>query len=50
MADLKGKEIKSQTLAELVEYISSNRGVITELVYPEVMKMVIGNFLFNVVC
>ena len=40
MADLKGKEIKRQTLTELVEYITSNRGVITEAVYPDIIKMV----------
>ncbi|KAL7754256.1 serine/threonine-protein phosphatase 2A 56 kDa regulatory subunit delta isoform [Sorochytrium milnesiophthora] len=37
--DLKGKEVKRQTLAELVEYITSNRGVITEEVYAEVFNM-----------
>ena len=40
MSDLKGKEIKSLALAELVEYITTNRGVITEPIYPEVMNMV----------
>ncbi|KAI3637116.1 hypothetical protein MIR68_004822 [Amoeboaphelidium protococcarum] len=39
MSDLKGKEIKRQTLSEMVEYISNNRGVITEPIYPEVIKM-----------
>ncbi|CAH1766886.1 9112_t:CDS:10 [Entrophospora sp. SA101] len=38
-ADLKGKEIKRSTLAELLEYISTNRGVITEPIYPEVVSM-----------
>jgi serine/threonine-protein phosphatase 2A regulatory subunit B' len=41
MSDLKGKEIKRQTLTELVEYITNNRGVITEPIYPEVIGMVI---------
>ena len=45
LSDLKGKEIKRQALQELVEYITNNRGVITENVYPEVMNMV-GNLLF----
>lgn len=40
VADLRGKEIKRTTLNELVEYISTGRGVLTEPVYPEVIKMV----------
>ena len=40
LSDLKGKEIKRQTLTELVEYITNNRGVITEPIYPEVVNMV----------
>lgn len=40
MADLKGKEIKRSTLNELVEYVSTGRGVLTEPVYPEIIKMV----------
>lgn len=43
-ADLKGKEIKRSTLAELLEYITTNRGVITEPIYPEVVSMVGNNF------
>ncbi|KAI9002685.1 phosphatase 2A regulatory B subunit-domain-containing protein [Gaertneriomyces semiglobifer] len=43
LSDLKGKEIKRQTLTELVEYVSNNRGVITELVYPEVINMFATN-------
>ncbi len=39
-AELKGKQIKTQTLHEMLEYITSQRGVITENVYPEVVKMV----------
>ncbi|CAG8728770.1 3850_t:CDS:10, partial [Funneliformis caledonium] len=38
-ADLKGKEIKRSTLAELLDYITTNRGVITEPIYPEVVSM-----------
>jgi hypothetical protein len=38
--DLRGKEIKRLTLTELVEYVSNNRGVLTETVYPDLMKMV----------
>jgi len=42
MADLKGKEIKRSTLNELVEYITAGRGVLTEPIYPETIKMVIN--------
>ena len=38
--DLKGKEIKRQALTEIVEYISANRGCITENIYPEALQMV----------
>ena len=38
-SDLKGKEVKRQTLMELVEYLQNARGVITEPIYPEVVKM-----------
>ncbi|KAL1460710.1 hypothetical protein WDU94_012663 [Cyamophila willieti] len=40
MTDLKGKEVKRSTLNELVEYITNGRGVLTEPVYPEIIKMV----------
>ncbi|RUS21281.1 armadillo-type protein, partial [Endogone sp. FLAS-F59071] len=38
-SDLKGKEIKRQSLQEMLEYITNNRGVITEPIYPEVINM-----------
>lgn len=41
-SELKGKEIKRQALSEILEYITNNRGVITEPVYPEVINMVIN--------
>lgn len=41
VADLKGKEVKRCTLNELVDYITGGRGVLTEPVYPEIIKMVI---------
>lgn len=37
-SDLKSKEIKRAALVELVEYITNNRGVITEPIYPEVIS------------
>lgn len=40
VADLKGKEVKRCTLNELVDYITGGRGVLTEAVYPEIIKMV----------
>lgn len=48
MSDLKGKEVKRLTLTELVEYITTARGVITENVYPDVISMVrLPCFPFN---
>ncbi|KAI9355737.1 phosphatase 2A regulatory B subunit-domain-containing protein [Zopfochytrium polystomum] len=43
LSDLKGKEIKRQTLTELVEYISNNRGIITDPIYPELINMFATN-------
>lgn len=40
VADLKGKEIKRASLNELVEHITGGRGVLTDPVYPEIIKMV----------
>ncbi|KAF9117445.1 hypothetical protein BGW39_002168 [Mortierella sp. 14UC] len=42
-SELKGKEIKRQTLTEILDYITNNRGVITEPVYPEVINMFATN-------
>jgi hypothetical protein len=39
-SELKGKQIKAQTLHEMLEYITTQRGVITDNVYPEVVSMV----------
>ena len=44
VADLKGKEIKRATLNEVVDYITAGRGVLTEAVYPEIIRMV--NIIF----
>ena len=43
VADLKGKEIKRATLNELVDYIAAGRGVLTESIYPETIRMVSGS-------
>jgi serine/threonine-protein phosphatase 2A regulatory subunit B' len=38
-ADVGSKQIKSQTLAEMLDWITTQRGVITENIYPEVVHM-----------
>jgi serine/threonine-protein phosphatase 2A regulatory subunit B' len=38
--ELKGKQIKTQTLHEMLEYITHHTGVITSSIYPEVVIMV----------
>ncbi|XP_067222900.1 serine/threonine-protein phosphatase 2A 56 kDa regulatory subunit gamma isoform isoform X4 [Chanodichthys erythropterus] len=39
LSDLKWKEVKRAALSEMVEFITHNRGVITEPIYPEVVHM-----------
>ena len=41
LSDLKWKEVKRAALNEIVEYVTHNRGVITDAIYPETVKMVI---------
>eukprot|EP01086_Lenisia_limosa_P015146 TRINITY_DN4750_c0_g1_i2.p1 TRINITY_DN4750_c0_g1~~TRINITY_DN4750_c0_g1_i2.p1 ORF type:complete len:563 (-),score=164.13 TRINITY_DN4750_c0_g1_i2:89-1777(-) len=43
MNDLKSKEIKRQTLLELVDFVMSSRNVLTDSVYPALVKMVSTN-------
>jgi serine/threonine-protein phosphatase 2A regulatory subunit B' len=43
VADLKSKEVKRACLNELVDYITATRGVLTEPIYPEVVKMIACN-------
>ncbi|KAI9484636.1 protein phosphatase 2A regulatory B subunit [Zychaea mexicana] len=38
-SELREKEIKRQTLQEILEYVNMNRGVLTEMVYPEIVNM-----------
>jgi len=45
-AEIKGKQIKAQTLHDLLEYITQQRGIITENLYPEVVNMVCTLFRF----
>ncbi|XP_065069469.1 serine/threonine-protein phosphatase 2A 56 kDa regulatory subunit gamma isoform-like [Rhopilema esculentum] len=39
LSDLKWKEVKRAALNEIVEYVTHNRGVITDPIYPETVKM-----------
>ncbi|CAI8007058.1 Serine/threonine-protein phosphatase 2A 56 kDa regulatory subunit delta isoform [Geodia barretti] len=39
LSDLKYKEVKRAAITELVEFMTSQRGVITELIYPEAVAM-----------
>jgi serine/threonine-protein phosphatase 2A regulatory subunit B' len=43
LSDLKWKEIKRAALNELVDYVTHQRGVITEPVYPEAVEMFAKN-------
>jgi serine/threonine-protein phosphatase 2A regulatory subunit B' len=43
LSDIKYKEVKRCALHEMVEYITTQRGVITEPVYPEAVAMFGGN-------
>ncbi|KAF7721784.1 Serine/threonine-protein phosphatase 2A 56 kDa regulatory subunit gamma isoform [Apophysomyces ossiformis] len=38
-SDLKGKEIKRQALQEMLEYVATTRGTITDSIYPDVIRM-----------
>lgn len=40
LSDLKWKEVKRAALHEMVEYLSTQNGVITEIIYPEAINMV----------
>uniref|UniRef100_A0A914V8Q5 Serine/threonine protein phosphatase 2A regulatory subunit n=2 Tax=Plectus sambesii TaxID=2011161 RepID=A0A914V8Q5_9BILA len=39
LSDLKYKEVKRAALNELIDYVTTNRGVLTEAVYPETVRM-----------
>ncbi|KAI8788859.1 serine/threonine-protein phosphatase 2A 56 kDa regulatory subunit alpha isoform, partial [Biomphalaria glabrata] len=43
VTDLKSKEIKRAALNELVDYITATRNVLTEPVYPEIVRMIACN-------
>jgi hypothetical protein len=40
LSDLKWKEVKRAALHEMVEYVTQQKGVITEPIYPEAVNMV----------
>jgi len=40
-AHLKSKEVKRATLNELIDHVTSGKGVLTEPSYPEIIKMVL---------
>lgn len=40
LSDLKWKEVKRTALNEMVEYVTKNKNVITEAIYPEAVNMV----------
>lgn len=46
VSDLKGKEIKRAALNDLSAYITHGRGVLTEAVYPEIIRMVCATTKF----
>jgi len=43
VAHIKGKEIKRECLNELVEFITAGRGVLTDAIYPEIIRMTGAN-------
>ena len=49
LSDLKYKEVKRAALNEIVDFITHNKGVITEPIYPEVTRMVNMSHLLCIV-
>jgi serine/threonine-protein phosphatase 2A regulatory subunit B' len=47
LSDLKYKEMKRTVLHEMVDYINSNRGVITEPIYGEAVHLVISHYTIS---
>lgn len=46
VSDMKSKEIKRACLAEIIDYITVNRGVLAENLYGDIVKMVRKLFFF----
>lgn len=40
LSDLKWKEVKRAALHEMVDFLTNQNGVITEIIYPEAINMV----------
>lgn len=49
LSDLKWKEVKRAALHEMVEYLSTQNGVITEIIYPEAINMVSTKMLISTI-
>ncbi|KAK8861525.1 hypothetical protein IAR55_002347 [Kwoniella newhampshirensis] len=47
-SELHGKQVKAQTLHEMLEYITTSRGVISEAIYPEVVGMFATNLFRSI--
>uniref|UniRef100_A0A4W3IDY7 Serine/threonine protein phosphatase 2A regulatory subunit n=1 Tax=Callorhinchus milii TaxID=7868 RepID=A0A4W3IDY7_CALMI len=47
VSDLKSKEVKRATLNELVDFLTTNRGVLLEQAYPEIVKMLVYEFFLR---
>ncbi|ORY27459.1 protein phosphatase PP2A0 B subunit gamma isoform [Naematelia encephala] len=47
-SDLEGKQVKAQTLHEMLEWITTQRGVIQENIYPEVVGMFATNLFRSI--
>ena len=43
LSDLRWKEIKRGTINEMLDYVSVNRGILTEAIYPEAVNMFAEN-------
>ncbi|KAK3516872.1 hypothetical protein QTP70_028188 [Hemibagrus guttatus] len=43
VTDLKSKEVKRATLNELVEYVSTSRGILVDTAYPDIIGMISTN-------
>lgn len=48
VSDLKGKEVKRAALNDLSTYITHGRGVLTDSVYPEIIRMVSDSFILKI--
>lgn len=46
LSDLKWKEVKRAALHEMVDYVTTQRGVVTDAIYPEAVNMVSSDNYF----